>query len=294
MEEWTKILTSRYQHTANAFSSHPPRRLAARYFKLGVTPDPGDIPRHILDLIATSLSELDIETYWDEFADSEGLVPRLDSSYDNDQRFPRMEGVTKASAHFAIPHLGQHLSTFFLSVPNVDPLKLVICQWNCGDTYELVSGRDTPMQPSATLCRPSHLSLDIDLADAEAFDMILKHTMSTVTHLALDRNWYNSAARERGEIDEEVDGVSPSDPVLETIRSMEHLVYLEWYLGLGIALPKLYKMCDDMPGLGLANLKTLVLGPMIRSEEKTDIEVGGSLGLTYTRLKFDVMFNRAY
>lgn len=33
---------------------------------------------------------------------------------------------------------------------------------------------------------------------------------------------------------------------------------------------------------------------MIRSEEKTDIEVGGSLGLTYTRLKFDVMFNRAY
>jgi hypothetical protein len=53
-------------------------------------------------------------------------------------------------------------------------------------------------------------------------------------------------------------------------------------------------MCDDMPGPGLANLKTLVLGRMIRSEEKTDIEVGGSLGLTYTRLKFVVMCNRAY
>lgn len=111
VEEWTKILTSRYQHTANAFSSHPPRRLAARYFKLGVTPDLGDIPRHILDLVATSLSELNIETYWDEIADSEGLVPRLDSLYDNDQRFPRMEGVTKAP----------HISPFLILVNTCRP-----------------------------------------------------------------------------------------------------------------------------------------------------------------------------
>jgi hypothetical protein len=296
LEEWTEILTSKYQLAADALSSYPPRKLAARYFKLGVTPDLGHTPRDILDLIGPSLTELHIETYWDETATSRGLVPRLNSLYDTDRRFPRMEGVTQASAHFAIPHIGQHLSTFFLSVPNVEQLKLVICQWPRGDTSEFVSSRDTPIQPTAKLDRLSHLSLDIDLADVEALDMILKHTMCTVTHLTLFREYELNAARGGEESDDEIVGASRSDLILETIRSMEHLVYLEWYLDVDveIAIHKLYKMCDKFPGPGLPKLKTLVMRSIAYSEEDTDIHVGGYSIQMCTRLMIAVICNRTF
>jgi hypothetical protein len=276
-----QIVASRYERCAHAFKSYPPRRQAVRYAKLGINRYLDDMPRRLLEDVGPSLHRLDIETTHENLQeDSKHRLSCLEALYRGMRKLARMEGVVKASTHIGLRRLGENLIKFLNSIPNVEQLSLVICQEP--EAEEDVDELDSEnFVWSAKPTRLTHLEVDVDLTHGEHLEMILQYTMFTVTHLSLVRPielyelrdyWDDDDDNDNDyDINDETDD-SCSDHVLETIRSMDHLVCLEWYPSLKHAKHRLYRMCN-MDGPGLSKLKTLVMGVTVRTEGETFIEV---------------------
>lgn len=276
-----QIVASRYERCANAFSSYPPRRQAVRYAKLGISRYLDVMPRRLLEDVGPSLHRLDIETTHENLQeDSKHRLLCLEALHRSMSKLAPMEGVIKASTHIGLRRLGENLMKFLNSIPNVEQLSLVICQ--DPEAEEDVDDLDPEhFERTAKHSRLTHLEVDIDLSHGQHLEMILEYTMSTVTHLSLIRPielyklrnyWDDEDDYDYDyDINDETDD-SCSDDVLETIRSMDHLVCLEWYPSLQHAKHRLYRMCN-MDGPGLSKLKTLVMGVTVRTEGETFIEV---------------------